>query len=517
VRSRQRIGRTVALAALTALAAVSLPAQRAAADAGTPDWPQSRLDARNTAAARLDATVNAPPRTWSFEGSHRVWNFLPGMTVWSSPVAAVVGDRAVVAVGSYDRNVYCLDAATGELIWKHTTGGGVYSPPTIWKDGERDILFAAATDRLVYALDAATGRQVWVHSVHTYRPTLGGAHLSSPTLGAVGDDPAVFVGYWVADATLLNNMQRGAMTALDARTGHKLWETKLGDNQITAPIYVRVDPESQPRTGPRAWLYAGSHSGTLYALDADTGAVVWRKAEHDAVRSPPAFAATPRGPIVVTSSKFGAVRGLDATTGAELWSYKTGDRVTGSPTVFEHADGLRVAIGSYDRHVHALDAQTGKRIWRYQARGGVYSSLAVVDRAREPLVLASAWDHTLHAFDLHTGKTRYQLYTGRPIWGVSGMDESNWASPIAARVGGKWMAYVGSYDGTLRGFVIDESVRGAAPPRSNLAFWLSFPIVLFPVGLLAVMLSRRDRQRRRRRRASHQNPAAKSGTAKNAR
>ncbi|MFH0901578.1 MAG: hypothetical protein V2A73_13200, partial [Pseudomonadota bacterium] len=74
---------------------------------------------------------------------------------------------------------------------------------------------------------------------------------------------------------------------------------------------------------------------------------------------------------------------------------------------------------------------------------------------------------------------------------------SNWSSPIAARINGVWVAFVASYDGTLRGFLLDDADSQPGPRRGNRGFWLSFPIVLFPFAGLALWLTRRDRARRR--------------------
>jgi outer membrane protein assembly factor BamB len=39
--------------------------------------------------------------------------------------------NGVVYVGSYDGNVYALNARTGALLWKYTTGGTVESSPAV--------------------------------------------------------------------------------------------------------------------------------------------------------------------------------------------------------------------------------------------------------------------------------------------------------------------------------------------------------------------------------------------------
>jgi outer membrane protein assembly factor BamB len=470
-----------ALLQLAALVAATLAAPALAAQ----DWPQSRHDAQNTASLELDAPASQRPRPWAFDGSGRVWGYEPGLVVWTSAALGVVEGRAVVLVGSYDHRVWCLDAATGEPLWKFTTGGPLLGNPVLWDAGGKPVVFAASSDRLVYALDAASGRSLWVHSVEDYQPTLGGARLSAPCVGLSRGRDAVFVGHWVFDRSLGHSLQRGGVTALDARDGKPIWTTVLGDNEVTAAIFSRVG------TAGRIWL--GSSNGNLYALDADTGAVLWNKTELDAVRSPPALVPLPR-PLVATASKYGMVRGLDAETGAEVWSFKTGDRVTGSPLVIS-GDTPRVIVGSYDRKLWALDAATGRPAWSYSARGGVYSSPAFVPSSPE-LILASAWDHALHAVAAHDGAHQFTTYTGQPLWNVGGLDDSNWASPSAARIKGAWVVFLGSYDGTLRALPLDERDRRPPPRRSNFWFWASFPLALAPLAALAVLWTRRERRRR---------------------
>ena len=455
-------------------------------------WSQSRCDAQNTAAIEMDAPASEEPRAWSFDGSGRVWGYEPGMTVWSSPALASVEGRALLVVGNYDHIVYALAAAMGEPLWKFTTGGPVYAAPVFFREGDRMLLLAASTDRLVYAIDAVLGRQVWVHSVEDYRPTLGGARLASPCVGGIGaSDDAVFVAYWVWDRSLANSLQKSGVLALALADGKPLWRQELGDNELSAPIFVRMAGHGR--------LFLGSANGNLYALDAATGAVQWRKTELDAVRSPPAFFVSSSGPLVVTGSKYGTVRGLDAASGAERWNYRTGDRITGSPVILAGRDGARAFVGSYDRSLHALDAADGSPIWRFAARGGLYSSPALVASGRQPMVLVLGWDHMLHAIAEKNGEPLFSAFTGRPLWNVAGMDDSNWSSPVAGRIGDRWMAFVGSYDGTLRALPLGEADRAAPALRSNRWFWLSFPLVLIPFLALALGLTGRERRRQRAR------------------
>jgi outer membrane protein assembly factor BamB len=451
-------------------------------------WSQSRCDAQNQATIDLGNVGDTPPRAWSFDGSGRVWGYEPGLTVWSSAALGVAGGRPIVVAGNYDHTLYALDAATGETLWKLTTGGPVHAAPVFYRDQGRELILAASNDRIVYAMDPASGRQVWVHAVEDYRPTLGGARLAAPCVGSAdtGDD-AVFVPYWIWDRSLANSMQRSGLVALAVEDGRPLWRVDLGDSELTAAIFARVRG--------RGMLFLGSSSGNLYAVAAQSGEVLWKRTELDCVRSQPAFLPEGEGGLLVTGSKFGTVRGLDAETGAERWQYRAGDRITGSPAI-RGGKTPRVWIGSYDRRLHALRARDGSPLWYDGTRGGVYSSPALIANGPEPMVLFMAWDHMLHATDLESGKPLFAAFTGRPLWTVAGMDDSNWASPAVARIQERFMAFVGSYDGTLRALPLDTEERSAPELRSNVGFWLSFPLFLLPTIGAALLLTRRFRHRR---------------------
>jgi hypothetical protein len=56
------------------------------------------------------------------------------------------------------------------------------------------------------------------------------------------------------------------------------------------------------------------------------------------------------------------------------------------------------------------------------------------------------------------------------------------------------MAYVGSYDGALRALPLEDDSRIVPRLRSNLGFWLSFPLALTPLALLARALTLRARR-----------------------
>ncbi|MEK7704803.1 MAG: PQQ-binding-like beta-propeller repeat protein, partial [Myxococcota bacterium] len=379
------------------------------------------------------------------------------------------------------------DAATGEQRWQFTTGGRVEATPIVWYDGERTWVYVASRDRQVYALDAEVGRQQWTQSVVAFRPTLTEADLPSPCVGRVGDIAALFVPYWVADRSLPASQQEAGVLALEATTGRRLWSVSLGDNRLTAVLCAQAVGRPQ--------VFVGSANGNLYALAADDGRILWQRTELDAVRGVPSLIVGAGGPRVVFSSKSGVVRSVDAESGAQQWSYRAGDWVIGSVVGTRVAGREAVLIGSYDHSLHALDLTTGRSLWRSDVGGAIYSAPALLAGDDGPVAVVAAWDHFLYGIDVSSGARRWRRFAGRPQWDVVGLEHSDWASPVTARIGGTWMVYHGSYDGVLRGWPLALLAGGASDDRrTNTRFWLSFPLVLVGVGGLALALTRRHRR-----------------------
>jgi outer membrane protein assembly factor BamB len=79
------------------------------------------------------------------------WNFAHG--AFDSSPAVVNG---VVYFGSWDENVYAVDASTGTKLWSYAVGSGVYSSPAV----ANGVVYVSSDDGKVYALNAATGAKL---------------------------------------------------------------------------------------------------------------------------------------------------------------------------------------------------------------------------------------------------------------------------------------------------------------------------------------------------------------------
>ena len=99
------------------------------------------------------------------------WNYPTEGILTSSPTP-----NGIVYVGSWDHNVYALNANTGTKVWSYTTGDIVYSSPTI----ANGVVYIGSADHNVYALNANTWTKVWSYNT-------GNGVNSSPTVAnAIG-------------------------------------------------------------------------------------------------------------------------------------------------------------------------------------------------------------------------------------------------------------------------------------------------------------------------------------------
>ena len=171
----------------------------------------------------------------------------------------------------------------------------------------------------------------------------------------------------------------------------------------------------------------GDASGTVYAFNPRTGAVLWQSTivSDEQIISTPAIA---DGILYVGVLNDYTLYALDAGTGTVLWSYVTGGYVGSSPVV---ANGV-VYFESWndDHNVYALNARTGAVLWTYTmtAAGILGTSPAVANG-----VVYVGSDY-LYALDANSGELLWKY--------GSGFEDSNGSPAVANGV-----VYVGDVDG----------------------------------------------------------------------
>lgn len=211
-----------------------------------------------------------------------------GEELWRLPTPGIRGPDVLVHAGvAYPhgsgeyRQLYAVDADTGELLWEHQPVGFPSSPPVVVDE----TLYVNLYDGKVIALDAATGALRW-----TYDPVLvleragdefswNLAPLLEPPLVAHG---MVYLGFVRGDFGEPTDQRYSEIHALDAETGNLVWRLPLDGAyhslaQQDGVVFVTAQDglKSVWGTEPRSALDVQPLSGYLHALDASTGNLIW--------------------------------------------------------------------------------------------------------------------------------------------------------------------------------------------------------------------------------------------------
>lgn len=164
-------------------------------------------------------------------------------------------------------------------------------------------------------------------------------------------------------------------------------------------------------------VYWGSGTGYFYALNYDSGQLLWKFKAGGVIHSTPAM----DDQSVYFGSFDGYVYALDRFTGELKWKFKTighsyfpAGEVQGSPVVF----GNRLFIGARDYNLYCLDTGKGYCHWNKVFTDGWVLSASIHDSV---LFIAGADERILAAIDPLSGKELWKkkmefLMFGRPAF-----------------------------------------------------------------------------------------------------
>jgi polyvinyl alcohol dehydrogenase (cytochrome) len=202
-------------------------------------------------------------------------------------------------------------------------------------------------------------------------------------------------------------------------------------------------------------LFVGGADSKVHALDAKSGCTFWTLATDAPVRTAISF-----GPLPGSNEfaiYFGDVRAnayaVNATTGALIWKRKVEDhpaaRITGAPALFsgvlyapvssiEEATGSRATYEccTFRGSVAALDAATGEPIWKsytipetprpttknatgvqlYGPSGASVWSAPTIDAKRQALYVATSNSYSNPPADTSDAIIAFDLKSGRTLW-----------------------------------------------------------------------------------------------------
>ena len=204
-----------------------------------------------------------------------------GVDFYAAPV--FTEDETQLIVASYDSNLYSINPATGMENWSFTGAENRYvAAPLVTDQG----IFAPSSDNKLYGLDLdgiplwepfETGEPIWAtpawsescgciyvvsmdHFLYAVSPETGSLLWKTEDLGGpIVSQPAVSESGLVIVSTFNNEI-----VALDEKSHKVEWRYSTPDWAWASPV---IDGEQ---------VYISDLSGTFYALELETGNLLWQ-------------------------------------------------------------------------------------------------------------------------------------------------------------------------------------------------------------------------------------------------
>jgi len=202
---------------------------------------------------------------------------------------------------------------------------------------------------------------------------------------------------------LLFGDEAGHLHALDAG-GRPVWAAPL---ELGSPLRTPApDPDDEVLT------YVTTASGTVAALDARRGRIVWRWVlpGNLTLPTPP----LPLGPVLLVAAagapwEGGILSALRRTDGREVWRLG----LEANPHAPLSAAEGRILLALTDGTLHALDPRSRLPHWTFQTRGGrpIVAAPAVAGET----IYVAAHDHCLYALDSASGQVRWSFDAGHGL------------------------------------------------------------------------------------------------------
>ena len=303
------------------------------------------------------------------------WDTSPPVELWRRPVGPGVGSFSVRGQQIFTQEqrgdqeiVSSYLLATGEPVWRHA------DPVRFWDShagaGPRatptvagDRLYTLGGTGLLTALDARTGRRLWARDVATEHD------VTSSGWGFAGS-PLVVDQVVIVPAI-------GTLAAYDAETGAPRWAAPDGGDSYSSPHLATLDGV------PQVLLLTAD--GVTSVAPAD-GQVLWTHGWPVSSRIvQPALAAS--GDILVGAAGSSGLRSVSATRAAGKhggWTTEVRWTTTGLKPYFNDFVGHEGHAYGFDGSILAsVDLETGERAWK----GGRYGHGQLLLLADQDLLL----------------------------------------------------------------------------------------------------------------------------------
>ncbi len=356
-------------------------------------------------------------------------------------------ERTLLFFGTFGARAYAVDAATGKLVWEKLMDGHRFSTLTgtpVFQDGRLYVPVSAyeviAAIAPVYgccsfrgsvaALDAATGTEIWRrYTIEEEARVTDTRWLfideKGPSGAPVWQAPAIDrkrgLLYFAtgenysdpptdtSDAVFAVNLEDGTVSWHHQFTEGDAWNAACGASWLDGNCPESDGPDYDFGAPPilattpygRDLLYAGQKSGMVYAMDPETGELVWEQR-------------------VGRGGKLGGIHwGMAVNEGLGLLYVPVSDRGGAG-----RHEGDRAAA----RGLHALSLQDGTLRWSTaepgscEGREGCFPGISAAILATEDLVIAGGLDGALNAYAADSGERLWSFDTWRTFTAVNELE-----------------------------------------------------------------------------------------------
>jgi outer membrane protein assembly factor BamB len=268
------------------------------------------------------------------------------------------GDGKIFAVTGFGK-LTALDGKTGAILWEQdldATGNG--SPA--YANG---VVYLVAGDNTAWAIDASNGRIRW---------QLGAASDRNNVTG--GPAPAI------AGDSVIFAYGSGELQAASAGGGSRSWGSLVTGRREGFARAVVSDITGDPVVSGKT-VYAGSHAGSMVALDLETGQQNWSAKE-----GPMSAVWVAGGSVFLISERNQLIR-LNAADGARIWAqdlpFFVGKRPKRQAEVYAHHGpvlaGGRLVVASNDGLIRFFDPASGAASGTVAISGGATTNPVVAN------------------------------------------------------------------------------------------------------------------------------------------
>jgi outer membrane protein assembly factor BamB len=335
----------------------------------------------------LFGSTNSQFYAASYDG-RMVWEYTAGARIKSD--ALTDGDSVIFS--SYDGHVYKMAVEDKKMQWIFPSEAAeeLPGPPTHPK--VKAYIAAMADYSKKVAECAAQAEAAQAEGKAPEQPCEPGDEPAAPSSeqGAEWEWPPADFAYSspmrVGNLIILGNMDWNVY-ALNADTGELVWRTRLNGTVTSSAvagdgvIYIG----SNGRLGGKS-----PEDGRLYALDAKTGKILNNFQAKNEVNS----SVRVNGDSLYFGDVAGNMYCLDAKTLKEKWSFKTNGPIRGRHAIYKNL--VFIGSGAGDNQMYALRQDDGKVFWKYKTGGKIESDPVI---SGDELFFTSH-DRRLYAFKI---------------------------------------------------------------------------------------------------------------------